>query len=145
MLKLLVENHMGHEGQIEVVEASYVDWDYPQEAFDLVVSSNTMHHFWEAEKAGIYRKILSSLKPGGAYVESDFIVDAWCEKQYMKRYEVFAENLGRAPEPGEFHIDIPFTIERQARLLKEAGFRLVEVLDDSVQPSWSGAILKATK
>lgn len=145
MLELLVENHRTHLKQIEVVEASYVDWDYPIEAFDLVISSNTIHHFWEAEKVAIYKKILSSLKPGGAYIESDFIVDAWCEKHYKNRYGIFVENLGRAPRPGEFHIDIPFTIERQTRLLREAGFRAVELLDDSVRPSWSGAILKAIK
>ncbi len=145
MLELLVENHRTHLTQIEAVAASYVDWDYPGSAFDLVVSSNTMHHFWEAEKVAVYKKILASLKPDGAYIESDFIVDAWCEKQYRNRYELFVKNLGRAPGPGEFHIDIPFTIERQTRLLREAGFRAVEVLDDSVRPQWSGAILKAIK
>ncbi len=145
MLDLLIENHRERTGQIAVVEASYVDWAYPKESFDLVISSNTMHHFWESEKVAIYRRVLSTLAAGGAYIESDFIVDAWCEKQYRKRYEIFVERLGRTPEAGEFHIDIPFTIERQTLLLQEAGFQAVEVLDDSVKPRWSGAILKAIR
>ncbi len=145
MLDLLVENYREKAGQIEVVAASYVDWSYPKGEYDLVISSNTMHHFRDAEKVAIYLKIQSSLRVGGGYIESDFIVDAWCEKQYEKRYNQFMERIGRAAEPGEFHIDIPFTIAHQTRLLKEAGFETIEVLDDSVQPRWSGAILRAER
>lgn len=145
MLDLLIENHRQHLNQIAVVEASYVDWAYPKEAFDLVISSNTMHHFWETEKVGIYKKVLSCLKPGGAYIENDFIVDEWWERQYRKRYNLFVDVLGRTPKGGEFHIDIPFTIKRQTRLLVEAGFKDVVVLDDNVQPNWSTAILKSVR
>ena len=145
MLELLLKNHVERRAQIKVVQASYVTWNYPVAAFDLAISSATMHHFWEAEKVAIYRKILGSLKSGGAYIESDFIVGKLHAEQYRKRYEVFTANLGRVPEAGEFHIDIPLSLDTQVRLLSDAGFREVEVLDDDVKPRWSGAILKAIK
>ena len=145
MLDLLLKNHAEKRAQIAALEASYVTWDYPEAAFDIALSSQTMHHFWEEEKVGIYRKIWSSLKNGGAYIESDFIVDGLCAEQYRRRYGIIVSGLGEPPKAGEYHIDLPFTIEIQARLLREAGFRDVAVLSDDVKPRWSGAILKAVK
>ncbi|MDR1691913.1 MAG: GNAT family N-acetyltransferase [Oscillospiraceae bacterium] len=144
MLDLLLKNHPGRHRQITVVEASYVTWAYPDSAFDIVVSNMTMHHFGEREKIAIYRKILGSLKPGGFYIEGDFMVDAIAARQYKRRYEIITANLPEEAQPGQYHIDIPFTIEVQKNLLKEAGFNTVEVLRDDINHG-SGAILKAGK
>lgn len=145
MLDALLKNHPGRHGQIAIVEASYVDWAYPEGAFDLIVSSNTMHHLWPDEKVAVYRKLLGALKPGACYVENDFIVDAAQSEQYRRRYEIITASLPAKAKPGEYHIDIPLTLEAQQKLLLDAGFRSVEVLEAHIKPSGSGAILRAEK
>ena len=145
MLDLLLKNHPGGRGRITIVEASYVDWDYPREAFDIAVSHATMHHFWPDEKIGIYRKVFSALKPGGSYLEGDFIVDALASEHYRRRYENITAGLPHKAGAGEYHIDIPMTIDVQRKLLLKAGFASVEVLYEDIKASGSGAILKAVK
>jgi tRNA (cmo5U34)-methyltransferase len=145
MLELLLKNHPGRDGQINIFEASYIDWAYPREAFDIAVSHATMHHFWPEEKAGIYRKLLGAIKPGGFYLEGDFIVDALTAKHYRRRYETITSGLREKAGAGEYHIDIPCTLDMQKELLLGAGFNSVEVLYENIRDRGSGAILKAAK
>lgn len=144
MLELLLQNHPSRHDKITIVETSYIDWAYPESAFDIVVSNMTMHHFWQEEKTGIYQKILGTLKPEGSYIEGDFIVDAIASEQYRRRYETIISNLPERAKAGEYHIDIPFTLEVQLKLLQDAGFRNIEVLDTNIN-SVNSAILKAIK
>ena len=64
MLDILLKDHPDNHDKITIIEASYVDWQYPENAFDIVVSNMTMHHFWPEEKTEIYRKVRIALKPG---------------------------------------------------------------------------------
>ena len=142
MLDLLLRNHPESHNRITVIVASYLNWEYPQDTFDLVVSSATMHHLWPEDKVKVYRKILSTLKPGGAYIESDFIVDTAHSEQYRRRYEIITAGLPEKAKAGEYHIDIPLTVDVQKELLEKAGFRIVEVLDENINRG-NGAILRA--
>ena len=144
MLDLLLKNHSGRHDRITVVKASYIDWSYPVNTFDIVVSNMTMHHLRSEEKIEVYRKILNVLKQGGAYIEGDFIVDDLMAEQYRRRYEIITSNLPDKAKAGEYHIDIPCTLDVQKKLLHDAGFSRVEVLDDSINRG-NGAILKAKK
>ena len=93
----------------------------------------------------VYPKILSTLKPGGTYIEGDFIVhDDLMVEQYKRRYEIITANLPDKAKAGEYHIDIPCTLEVQKKLLQDAGFNPIEVLDDNINRG-NGAILKARK
>ena len=143
MLGLLLRNHPDGRDRITVIEASYTGWEYPENEYDIVVSSVTMHHLPPEAKSGVYRNIQKALKPGGWYIEDDFIVDALQAEQYKRRYEYLSSNI--APAPGGYHIDIPFTIDTQRELLLGAGFASVEVLEADIKVSGSGAILKARK
>lgn len=82
MLELLKVKYSSKAQQIHTICGSYIGWEYPQESFDYVVSSFTLHHFLEDVKTGIYRNIVSALKPEGLYIESDFIVDRMMMEQY---------------------------------------------------------------
>lgn len=149
MLDLLMRDHPDSHDRITVVEASYTGWAYPENEYDAVVSSVTMHHLWPEEKSGVYGNILKALKPGGWYIEDDFIVDELQAEQYKRRYELITANIPRDKpnniSAGEYHIDIPCTLDAQRELLLGAGFVSVEVLDANIQVSGSGAILKAYK
>jgi tRNA (cmo5U34)-methyltransferase len=144
MLDLLVENHSDSLGHITIIEASYIDWPFPESAFDIVVSNMTMHHLWPQEKVEVYRNILGALKPGGVYIEGDFIVDDIAVKQYAQRYEAITVSLPNKAKAGEYHIDIPCSLEVQKELLSEAGFNLVEILDREINHG-NGAILRAVR
>lgn len=144
MLNLLLEHHRGKAEQITAIQASYLSWEYPENTFDMVVSSMTMHHFWQDEKVEIYKKIHSTLKDGGVYIESDFMVDEPLAEQFRRRYKKILAHVSGKASPGEYHIDIPFTVNLQSRLLGDAGFMEVEVLDEDINGG-SGAILRAVK
>jgi tRNA (cmo5U34)-methyltransferase len=147
MLDLLLKNHPDDHERITVVEASYLDWVYPKEAFDVVTSHATMHHFYPEEKAEIYRKILGAIKPGGLYIEGDFILDdAIYAEQYRRRHDAITEGLSeKAKAYGEYHVDLPLTLDIQIQLLQEAGFGSVEVLEKDFRIHGSRAILKSVK
>ncbi|MCL2060357.1 MAG: bifunctional GNAT family N-acetyltransferase/class I SAM-dependent methyltransferase [Oscillospiraceae bacterium] len=144
MLDLLLDDHPGSHDKITIIEASYIDWAYPQSAYDIVVSNMTMHHLWPDEKVGVYRKIRNAIKPGGCYMEGDFMVDALAVKQYRQRYEIITANLPDKAAPGEYHIDIPCSVETQMELLRNAGFGSVEILCEDINRG-NGAILLARK
>jgi tRNA (cmo5U34)-methyltransferase len=147
MLDLLLKNHPNDHKRLTIVEASYRNWEYPKEAFDIVTSHATMHHFYPEEKVEVYRKILSALKPGGAYIEGDFILgDALLAEQYRRRHEAITEGLSeKAKASGEYHVDLPLTLDVQMRLLQEAGFGSVEILEDETKFHGSRVILSAIK
>ena len=136
MLNLLLKNHPDSHERSTIVKASYIDWLYPDNAIDFVVSNMTMHHLWPEEKAEIYRKIRNALKPGGVYIEGDFTVkDELMVKQYKRRYEIITTNLPDKAKASEYHIDIPCTLEVQIKLLHDAGFSSIEIVAQVVSIS----------
>jgi tRNA (cmo5U34)-methyltransferase len=135
MLDLLLKNHPDSHDRITAVEASYLDWEYPDNAFDIVTSRAMMHHLWAEEKTEVYRKILKTLKPNGVYIENDFMVDAIAAEQYRRRYEIITANLPNRATAGEYHIDVPLTLEVQEKLLWDAGFSSIVVLENDIKPS----------
>ena len=144
MLDLLMSAYPGNHDRITVVETSYIDRTYPENSYDIVVSNMTMHHLWQDEKTAVYRKILNAIRPGGSYIEGDFTMDAIAVEQYRRRYEIITANLPGKAKPGEYHIDIPFTVETQVKLLQDAGFKSVEIMDTSINHG-KGVILEARK
>jgi tRNA (cmo5U34)-methyltransferase len=144
MLEKLKSNYADRLGQITVVQASYIDWHYPAEAYDYVLSVNTMHHFLEPVKVGIYSNIRKALKPGGKYIESDFMVDDIMMEQYRRRCRRIMEDAGMGAEAqGTLHADMPLTPMLQKELLRHAGFTKVVSHRESIQPRHSRAILLA--
>ncbi len=90
--------------------------------YDAAVSFQTMHHFTYEEKAGLYRRIYDAVRPGGIYIECDYMVTDPKEEAFY-----FAENSRLRAEAGAkmdeyYHYDTPLTVQHQMQLLKEAGF-----------------------
>ena len=142
MLAILAEHYQERKQQLEIISASYLTWDYPDAAYDYIISVNTMHHFDQTEKTKLYGKIRRSLKPGGMYIESDFMVDQAMMEQFQARYKRIIMDLP-IQASGHYHIDIPFTVDVQKKLLLKAGFSEVKVFYESIKPTASGAVLIA--
>ena len=86
MLERLQEKY--HDKNITLINASYFDYDFGVEKFDAVVSFQTMHHFSHNMKIKLYSRIYSALKPGGKYIECDYMVVEQAEEDlYYKENE----------------------------------------------------------
>jgi tRNA (cmo5U34)-methyltransferase len=85
-----------------------------------------------------------TLKPGGKYVEGDSVVFAETESKLLAEYHQQTADMYQV-EDGQYHIDIPFTLEGQKALLLEAGFKdfqLVWQKDSTVD--WNAAVYVVT-
>ncbi len=98
------------------------------EAFDTAISFESLHHFQPAKKEGLFRKLYQALKPGGLYLECDYI--ACCAQEERLLMDVCAQKRAREgiPEGLFVHFDTPLTLEHETELLERAGFQAVEAL-----------------
>ena len=127
MLELLQQKYVHYASQIECVQGSYVTETFASNEYDYAVSVMTMHHVLEDAKRELYRKIRDALKNGGLYIEGDYTADEAEEQKLLKEYYDAIQDL----DPGHlYHLDIPFTVQRQERLLLEAGFKEVKTIYD---------------
>lgn len=127
MLKKLKENYPANRKNLKLINKSYLDYKPGINKFDYVVSVMTIHHLEQVPKLKLYKKIKKSLKKGGSYIEGDYYVDQAEEKRLLGRYLALKK---RKPDiaSGKYHIDIPFSIETQSKLFKDAGFDQVDIL-----------------
>ncbi|ERI91990.1 methyltransferase domain protein [Clostridiales bacterium oral taxon 876 str. F0540] len=127
MLEILLEKYKSKKGQINIIKDSYLSHSFGVKRYDYVISVMTMHHFVYDEKKRLYEKIRSAVKDGGRYIEGDYVVSQENEEKWLKEYYEAYEKYGLEASK-LYHIDIPFSIETQKRLLKEAGFTEFELV-----------------
>ena len=106
----------------------YFEAELGTKAYDAAISFESLHHFQPAKKEGLFRKLHQALKPGGLYLECDYI--ACCAEEETLLREVCAQKRARdGISEGQFvHFDTPLTLEHETELLKRAGFEAVESL-----------------
>jgi len=100
--------------------------DYGIEGFDIALSTYSLHHFSRELKLSLYKNIRDTLKKDGVYIEGDYTVNTIEEENHLieENESIRREN---GITDGFYHIDIPFSIQTQSDLLKEAGFSNVEI------------------
>jgi tRNA (cmo5U34)-methyltransferase len=144
MLELLKTNYQGFMNQIETVKASYFDYDMGQNRFHYVVASMTMHHWLYAPKLSIYQRIFDALKPGGKFINDDYLVHESEEAQMLANY--LQLKASSVIKDGEFyHIDIPFSLNTERRVFAEAGFLNVKVVYEHYSEKGNGSLLVGYK
>lgn len=124
MLDCLRKKHP--DKAMTLICGDYFQVDFGTECFDAAVSFETMHHFAPEKKRELYRRVWQSLRPGGCYIECDYMAETQEQEDFF-----FAENERLRREAGAkegeyFHYDTPCTEENQIRLLRDAGFAQVE-------------------
>lgn len=114
------------ERQVTLIEADYMAYDFGNGKYDAAVSFETLHHFTQEEKRGLYEKIWRALKMGGCYIECDYMAKTQEQEDYFfaEKERILEER--NLPRGEYYHYDTPCTIDNQKRLLKQAGFSEVE-------------------
>lgn len=87
----------------------------------------TMHHLIHGTKKLPYESLRKALAPGGLYIEGDYVVSEMSEREHLDRYAALQREHGFA-DGALLHIDIPFSVETQEKLLAAAGFTGVETI-----------------
>ncbi|HEY7183871.1 MAG TPA: class I SAM-dependent methyltransferase [Blastocatellia bacterium] len=123
-------------GEISIAQSDIRDLDLGDSQFDIIVAAAVFHHLREdGEWSSVFRKCHRALRPGGSIWISDFVSHQSREAQAVMwaRYGEYLEQL-RGPEYRD-HVfayveqeDTPRSVLYQVDLLREAGFREVEIL-----------------
>jgi tRNA (cmo5U34)-methyltransferase len=72
LLKKLSQKHATRKNQLNLIKADYLKYDFKKNAFNIVISVQTLHHFPREEKVILYKKVFAALLPDGFYIESDY-------------------------------------------------------------------------
>lgn len=126
MLALLQQKHGARK--LTLIRADYFAYPLGEGLFDAAVSFETLHHFTAEKKKGLFERLRRALKPGGVYLECDYIASS----QQIEDL-VFAESRRRRQRdkipPEQFvHFDTPLTLEHEMQAMREAGFSSVELI-----------------
>lgn len=123
MMALLQQQYAPYTDQLTLIQDSYLDRPFPQEAFNYVCAVQTLHHLLPEEKQALYARIYASLRPGGAFIEGDYTVSLDEEIERRSQYLDFRKDF----PTGIYHVDIPCAVESEYALLCAAGFIPVDI------------------
>lgn len=114
---------------VELICGSYFDVPFGEEVFDAAVSVESLHHFTQAEKIPLYKKLHRALKPGGYFILTDYFAPTE-EDEILFRRTLLELKAQQGIDDDEFyHYDTPLTVEHETQALWAAGFSSVEELD----------------
>lgn len=126
MLRKLYEKH--HDKNLTLVCQDYFTYDMGKNRFDAVVSFQTLHHYTAEKKEGLFRKIFDCLKPGGVYLECDYIATSQAIED-LAFFECRRRRLRDGINDDVFvHFDTPLTLEHELSAIRTAGFRVVQLV-----------------
>lgn len=120
MLAVLRQKHP--DKALILIEGDYFAQDFGTERFDAAVSVESLHHFTHAAKLELYRRLYAALRPGGLYIECDYMVETQAEEDFYFS-ELARLKAAQGLEKNAFyHYDTPLTVQNQQALLAQAGF-----------------------
>lgn len=126
MLQMLQNKFSGKD--LRLIHGSYFDVDFGKEQYDAAVSFETMHHFTQEKKQGLYTRLCDALKPGGVYIECDYMVlTDEEENHWLAENSRIRGELG-IPEDAFYHYDTPLTVDHQIEALTKSGFSDVRMV-----------------
>ena len=121
--------HKYREKDITLVCGDYFQESFGESCYDMVISFESLHHFLPGKKRLLFEKIRAPLKPGGRFLEADYIACCEEEENLLRRECERKRKAGGISEEQFVHFDIPLTLEHETELLLQAGFSKVNVPD----------------
>lgn len=123
-------------GKVSLIQLDMRELELEDEKYDIILAAATLHHLrGDEEWKQLFHKLYKSLKPGGCFWISDLITQdsPSLNDLFQQQYGAYLEGLG-GPEYRQKvfdyieYEDTPRSINYQLDLLKEVGFKQVEVL-----------------
>ena len=133
MLGVAKDRFAGRAGQFEYVVRDYRELQ-DVDAYDLVISSLSIHHLIHEDKRTLFHQIYAALKDGGVFVhidqirgETPYLQDVYWDLWLQKVRESGApeEQIQESIDRRQTY-DIDATLADQIQWLKEAGFTDVD-------------------
>lgn len=107
---------------------SYFDLPFGENCYDAAVSVESLHHFMQAEKLPLYKKLFRALTEDGYFILTDYFApDETWERHHRATYERLRREEG-LDESVFYHYDTPLTLSHETEALLLGGFATVEVL-----------------
>jgi phospholipid N-methyltransferase len=113
---------------LTLINASYFECEFGIEKYDAVISFQTMHHFSHANKIKLYSKICYALKPGGKYIECDYMIIEQKDEDFYYSENERIRKEQNVPESEFYHYDTPCTVDNQIAMLRKAGFQNADMV-----------------
>ena len=118
------------EKALILIQGSYFDVPFQENAFDAAMSVESLHHFTKAEKIPLYAKLRRALKPGGFFILTDYFAGSDEEEQSRREELLRLRKEQKLPDEEFYHFDTPLTVEHEKEALLAAGFSSVTVLEN---------------
>ena len=118
------------EKALILIQGSYFDVPFQENAFDAAMSVESLHHFTKAEKIPLYAKLRRALKPGGFFILTDYFAGSDEEEQSRREELLRLRKEQKLPDEEFYHFDTPLTVENEKEALLAAGFSSVTVLEN---------------
>ena len=118
------------EKALILIQGSYFDVPFQENAFDAAVSVESLHHFTKEEKIPLYAKLRRALKPGGFFILTDYFAGSDEEERSRREELLRLRKEQKLPDEEFYHFDTPLTVENEKEALLAAGFSSVTVLEN---------------
>jgi len=120
-------------GNFKLFKRNFIDINF-EKTYDVIVSAVAIHNITHEQKKVLFAKIFAALKPGGLFINGDFVEGETEEEQekYESEYRAYLnDNLSghelRVWLHHAFEEDMPMKLSEQEHILKEIGFSSVDV------------------
>lgn len=127
--------------ELTLIQGSYFEVPLGTAVFDAAVSVESLHHFTQAEKLPLYRRVHASLKDGGWFILTDYFAPTEELETFYRQELLRLKREQGIADDAFYHYDTPLTVAHETEALTAAGFSKAEILG-----SWGATYtLKAYK
>lgn len=126
MLSKLREKHGNRN--LTLIRDDYFRHPFGESVYDGVIAFETLHHFPAETKTRLFTKICRALKPGGFYLECDYIASSQAIEDLVFAEAARRRERDRIPPDTFVHFDTPLTLEHEMDAMRDAGFSTVELV-----------------
>lgn len=114
---------------LTLILGSYFDVEFESDAFDAVVSVESLHHFTKAEKIPLYHKIGKALKSDGYFILTDYFSLSDSDEEFQRKELLRLKKLQGISDSEFYHYDTPLTVQHETEALQAAGFSKIDILN----------------